>query len=160
MKERPSLETERLLLRPFTLADAPEVQRLASDKEIAATTLNIPHPYAEGMAEQWIATHQERYDMNELVNFAITRRGDNALLGAIGLVLSLPHKRAEMGYWIGKPYWKHGYATEAAKAVLRYGFEVLKLNRIHASHFAGNPASGRVMQKIGMQHEGRRWSAF
>jgi RimJ/RimL family protein N-acetyltransferase len=62
--------------------------------------------------------------------------------------------RAEMGYWLGVPFWSQGIATEAARAVLRYGFEHLNLHRIHAFHFVRNGASDRVMQKIGMQHEG------
>jgi len=61
MKESPTLETTRLILRPFTVADAPDVQRLAGDREIASSTLNVPHPYEDGMAEQWIGTHQEKY---------------------------------------------------------------------------------------------------
>ena len=88
MKERPTLETTRLTLRPFTVSDASDVQRLAGERDIASTTLNIPHPYEEGMAEQWIASHQERYEKGELVNFAITLRADRALIGAIGLQLA------------------------------------------------------------------------
>ena len=71
-----------------------------------------------------------------------------------------------MGYWVGAPYWGRGYCTEAARAILRYGFEELGLHRIHAQHFARNPASGRVMQKIGMVYEGRqhehvrKWDRF
>ena len=90
----------------------------------------------------------------ELVNFAIVRRADNALLGAIGLRINQQHTHAELGYWIGQPYWNAGYCTEAAHAVVAYGFEGLKLHRIHASHMTRNPASGRVMQKIGMHYEG------
>ncbi len=154
MKERPTLETTRLILRPFTLGDARDVQRLAGDREIASTTLNVPHPYEDGMAEQWIGTHQEKYERGELVNFAIVRRADNALLGAMGLRITQQHTHAELGYWLGKPYWNAGYCTEAAHAVVAYGFEGLGLHRIHASHMTRNPASGRVMQKIGMRYEG------
>ncbi len=166
MKERPTLETARLLLRPFTVADASEVQRLAGDREIAATTLHVPHPYEDGMAEQWIGTHQEKYERGELVNFAIVRRADNALMGTIGLRITPQHAHAELGYWLGTPYWNAGYCTEAAHAVVAYGFEVLGLYRIHASHMTRNPASGRVMQKIGMRYEGclrqhvNKWEVF
>jgi RimJ/RimL family protein N-acetyltransferase len=152
--ERPTLETERLGLRPFTLEDAPTVQRLAGEYEVASTTLSIPHPYPEGAAERWISTHQERYEQGEMVSFAIVRRADSALVGAIGLHLAPQHAHAELGYWLGKPYWNQGYASEAAAAVLRYGLTTLGLNRVHASHFTRNPASGRVMQKIGMTYEG------
>jgi RimJ/RimL family protein N-acetyltransferase len=59
-----------------------------------------------------------------------------------------------MGYWIGAPYWNRGYATEAARAVLRFAFDTVGLHRIYATHFTRNPASGRVMEKTGMQREG------
>ena len=84
----------------------------------------------------------------------------------MGLELEPENERAELGYWIGKPYWNRGYATEAAKAVVAYSFEVLKLNRIYAYHFTRNPASGRVLEKIGMRYEGyrrqhtKRWENF
>jgi ribosomal-protein-alanine N-acetyltransferase len=166
MKERPTLETTRLILRPFTVADARDVQRLAGEREIASTTLNVPHPYEDGMAEQWIGTHQEKYERGELVNFAIVRRADNALIGAIGLRITPQHTHAELGYWLGTPYWNAGYGTEAARAVVAYGFERLGLHRIHASHMTRNPASGRVLQKIGMHYEGclrqhvNKWEVF
>ncbi len=154
MSQQPTLETERLLLRPFRLSDAPDVQRLAGAKEIASNTLNIPHPYRDGLAEEWIGSHRERYDCGELANFAITTRADGRLIGAIGLVINQRHERAELGYWIGVPYWNQGYCTEAARAVVQFGFEVLGLNRIDSHHFAHNRASGRVMRKIGMTYEG------
>lgn len=154
MKARPTLETVRLILRPFTLADAPDIQRLAGEPDVASTTRNIPHPYADGVAEQWIRTHQEQFEQGRLVNFAIVRRADDLLLGAIGLQINPLDGHGELGYWIGKPYWNHGYCTEAAQAVVRYGFEVLGLQRIHAAYLTRNPASGRVMQKLGMIYEG------
>src|SRR5262249_14456697 len=147
MKERPTLETTRLILRPFTSADAPDVQRLAGDREIASTTLNVPHPYEDGMAEQWIGTHQAKYESGELVNFAIVRRADNTLMGAIGLRINQQHTHAELGYWLGQPYWNAGYCTEAAHAVVAYGLERLGLHRIHASQMTRHPASGPVKGK-------------
>ncbi len=155
MGERPTLETERLILRPFRATDAAEVRRLAGDPEIASTTLNIPHPYEPGMAETWIATHQPGHEEGRLVNFAVTRREGGSLLGAVGLVVSPAHARAELGYWIGREHWNQGYATEAARAVVRHGFEALGLNRVVAHHFSRNPASGRVLEKAGMLREGR-----
>jgi len=166
MKGLPTIETDRLLLRPFTLADAPDVQRLASERDIASTTLNIPHPYEDGMAEQWIEAHEERYEKGELANFAVVLRSDDSLIGSIGLSINQQHAYAELGYWIGKPYWNRGYCTEAAEAVVRYGFEVLGLKRICACHFKRNPASERVLRKIGMTHEGclrqhvKKWGVF
>ena len=148
----PTLETERLILRQFELTDAPAVQRLAGDREVALNTLSIPHPYPDGAAEEWIRTHVADAG---LVNFAIVRRSDSALIGSIGLILKREHDKAEIGYWIGKPYWNHGYASEAADRVIEYGFAELGLEKIYAAHFSRNDASGRVMQKNGMVHEGR-----
>jgi ribosomal-protein-alanine N-acetyltransferase len=166
MTQLPTIETERLVLRPFTLADAPAVQRLAGERDIASTTLSIPHPYPDEAAKQWIGKHQDAFSRGEALDLAVTRRSDGALVGAIGLRIEPEHARAELGYWIGKPYWGRGYCTEAAAAVVRYGFDALELNRIHACHLLRNPASGRVMQKIGMVHEGclrghvRKWGQF
>ena len=153
MTAQPTLETPRLLLRPFRLSDATDVQRLAGEAAIADTTLTIPHPYEDGMAEAWIVTHGPAYASRESVVFAILDRAD-ALVGAIGLRLEPAHRRAELGYWIGVPHWGRGYATEAVGAAIEFGFWSLGLNRIHARHFTRNPASGHVMQKAGMTLEG------
>ena len=152
--QQPTIDTARLVLRPFTLADAPTVQRLAGAHEVADTTLNIPHPYPDGAAEQWIATHAENFNASDSATFAIVLRATSELCGAIGLDISRRHRRAELAYWIGVPYWNQGYATEAAAALLTYGFTALQLHRILARHVTRNPASGRVMQKIGMTFEG------
>jgi RimJ/RimL family protein N-acetyltransferase len=153
MIEQPTLVSERLVLRPFTLRDAEDVQRLAGAVEVADTTLNIPHPYADGLAEAWIESHEDAFRERERVALAISD-SKGALVGAISLRLELGHERAELGYWIGVPYWGRGYATEAAIAMVGYGFDELGLNRIHANHLARNPASGRVLEKAGFTHEG------
>lgn len=129
------------------------VQRLAGAREVADTTLSIPHPYEDGMAEAWFATHAPAFDRGEMATLAVTA-SSAGLVGAIGLRIERDHRRAELGYWIGVPYWGRGFATEAAKAVIRFGFEQLSLNRIHACHLTRNPASGRVMIKAGMRLEG------
>jgi RimJ/RimL family protein N-acetyltransferase len=155
MSKQPTLETERLVLRPYTLDDAADVRRLAGDPVVADTALNIPHPYPEGAAEAWIGQHQGWFDAGEGVVYAVTLRATGELLGSVSMGINRKHNRAEMGYWIGKPYWNQGYATEAARALVGYGFQELGLNRIFAYHFSRNPASGRVMQKAGMAYEGR-----
>ncbi|MDJ0700154.1 MAG: GNAT family N-acetyltransferase [Woeseiaceae bacterium] len=164
--EQPTIQTERLVLRPFDEGDATAVQRLAGEREIADTTLNVPHPYGDGMAEQWIATHADQFAEGSNAVFAIVERESNHLAGAIGLKIEPAIRKAELGYWVGVPYWSRGYATEASEAMLAYGFEQLGLNRIAAQHFTRNPASGRVMQKIGMSYEGTlrqgtmKWGRF
>jgi RimJ/RimL family protein N-acetyltransferase len=79
----------------------------------------------------------------------------NTLCGGIGLMIEADHRHAELGYWIGVPYWGNGYATEAARAMVNYGFTVLGLHRVCASHYFSNPASGNVLKKTGMGYEGR-----
>jgi len=165
MSSQPVLETERLILRPFQLCDADTVEKLAGDKQIASTTLNVPHPYPKGGAKEWIATHESTYLEGRGVVYAITLKNDE-LVGSIGLSNLVQNHQAELGYWVGVPYWNKGYCTEAAEAVLEYGFEVLGLNRIHACYLSRNPASGRVLEKLGMGHEGTRkqhilkWGVF
>jgi ribosomal-protein-alanine N-acetyltransferase len=132
------------------------VQVLARAPEIAEMTLSIPHPYPPGAAEAWISTHPASWEREEGLELAIERRRDGVFLGAIGLVIKREHSRAALGYWVGVPYWGEGYATEASREVVRFAFAELRLNRVHAFHFTKNPASGRVLQKIGMVHEGVR----
>ena len=163
----PTLRTSRLILRPFGLADAPAVQRLAGAREIADTTLNIPHPYGDGVAEQWIGKHQQVYAEGKGLPLAITLADSGALIGAISLMsIDRQYERAEIGYWIGKEFWNKGYCTEAAGEVVRFGFARLGLNRIVGHHLTRNGSSGRVMRKVGMKHEGtlrqhtKKWDKF
>lgn len=163
---RPTLHTARLLLRPFTRADAPRVQLYAGAREIAEMTGHIPHPYPDDAAEEWIGGHAAEWRRGDAATFAIILRETDELIGAIGLTMHPQHRSAEMGYWLGIPFWNRGYMTEAAGAVLHFAFESLRLHRVYATHFARNPASGRVMQKIGMTYEGTlrehflRWERF
>jgi len=154
MTTYPEIKTERLLLRGFKPADAPEIQELAGAYDVAEMTLNIPHPYLEGMAETWMASHQKDFESGRGVVFAMIETHSGKLIGAVGLMATMKFRRAELGYWVGKPFWGKGYATETSEAVLRYGFEEMQLNKICATHMMRNPASGKVMQKIGMEQEG------
>lgn len=148
------LETPRLRLRPFTMSDASDVVRLAGEREIAATTRQVPHPYEPAQAQAWLASLPAVHERGEGLNFAITLQTTSELIGSIGLILNRIDNHAELGYWIGKPYWDNGYATEAAGGVIDHAFLALKLHRIFAHHFSRNAASGRVMQKLGMKCEG------
>jgi ribosomal-protein-alanine N-acetyltransferase len=148
-----AIYTERLVLRPFTLTDSPEVKILAGERRIYETTLFIPYPYEDGMAESWISTHQAGFYEGRGVVFAICL-ANGALIGAISLNKTGFFNSAELGYWIAVPHWNCGYCTEAAKAVVEYGFKFLKYHKVSARHFVGNSSSGRVMQKVGMRREG------
>ncbi len=144
------IETARLILRSLSEADIPELVPLIGDRRVAATTLRIPHPFHEQDARDFLSSPAKE---NEL-RLGIRLRDGGTFIGGIGLHPYPEHKRAELGYWIGVPHWGHGYAPEAAQAVVRYGFEKCQLNRIFAGHFKHNPASGRVLSKVGMKYEG------
>ena len=144
----------RVHLRRFTVRDAPAVQRFAGDPAVADTTLNIPHPYPPGAAETWIAGHDAGFEAGTAAVFAVTEENGGAMVGAIGVRVDRAHGHGEIGYWIGRPFWGCGYATAALRLMSAYCFTVLNLHRIYAHHMARNPASGRVMQKVGMRREG------
>lgn len=156
------LETQRLHLRPYSEVDIPELLLLIGAREVAATTLRIPHPYTKQDAERFVASMKT----DDEVRLGIRLRGEDRLIGGVGLRLNLLHKNAELGYWIGVPYWGKGYATEAAQEMVRHGFEDMGLHRIFASHFKGNFGSGRVLAKLGMRREGcqrehvQKWGQF
>jgi RimJ/RimL family protein N-acetyltransferase len=161
MPEMPTLLTPRLELRPFRIADGPTVERLAGDRAVADTTLNIPHPYPEGAAEQWIATHADDWSRGERLTLAICSRNTaEELIGAISLHISVEHSNGEIGYWLSVDNWGKGYTTEAARALVDYAFTTLRLHRVVGRHLTRNVTSGRVMQKVGMQLEGINRDAF
>ena len=165
---QPSLETHRLILRPYSLSDIADLVRFAGAREVAATTLRIPHPYTEQNARDFIAARlaESEAEAAPETRFAITLRSNGQFCGGTGFRLEPDRHHAELGYWLGVPFWGQGYATEAARAMIDYGFDHLGLHRIYASHFAQNLASGRVLRKIGMRYEGclrghiRKWGEF
>jgi len=160
MLEQPTLTTERLTLRPFVADDAFDIERLAGMWEIADTTLTIPHPYPHGAAANWILTHAPAWENGSAATFAVVETESGRLVGVASLMINPEHRRAELGYWIALDRWNRGYATESNQRLIDFGFEVLGLHRIEARHFLRNPASGRVMLKLGMQPEGveRDWA--
>lgn len=158
----PHIETPRLLLRSHTETDIPDLARLAGAREVAATTLRIAHPYTEQHARDFLVMAQEE----SKAWFAVALRSTGQLCGGVGLRIEPEHFRAELGYWIGLPYWGNGYATEAAQAALGFAFENLGLHRVMATYFKGNTASEKILLKIGMKREGcmrqhlRKWGEF
>lgn len=151
--DQPTLKTERMLLRPLVPSDAERVQALAGAREVANGTLTIPHPYEDGVAEEWIAGRAEAFERRELIVFAQTTPAEG-LVGVVGVELDMGQHRGELGYWVGVPYWGRGYATEAARRIVEYAFTDVGLRRVYAQHYARNSASGRVLEKLGMRKEG------
>lgn len=137
------IKTARLVLRPLIDADAEAIAVLAGDWEIARMTARIPYPYSIELAHQWIGDLAE----GEVVRGIVL---DGQLIGVTGY-LPDDDGAAEVGYWIGKPWWGQGFATEAAEAVIRLCFNAEKVARVTCSHFVDNPASQRVITKLGFQ---------
>lgn len=157
------IETRRLLLRPFAPADAAAVEGYVGRWEIARMTTRIAHPYPAGSAATWIAGHEAARRDGSEHTFAITLQGggqgEDKAIGAISLRHIEPGNW-ELGYWLAPGHWGQGLATEAAQAMVVYGFEKLDAEALTSGHFADNPASGRVLEKAGFRANGiaRQWS--
>jgi len=163
----PTIRTARLVLGTFESDDATDLQRMAGAREIADTTVSIPHPYALDHALAWIGNQRRESVRGRATNFAIRLLPGSPLIGSASLRdIDHEHLQAELGFWIGRDWWGQGYASEAAAAVIRFGFEMLGLNRICAHHMARNPAAGQVLLHVGMQREGllrervKKWGVY
>ena len=150
------IKTERLIIRRFTLEDAKDVQECCNDFDVVKTTLGMPWPYTIESAINWISKQPEREENEKSYEFAICfKENPSEVVGCVSLMNFCPRAmRAEMGYWVGKKYWKQGIATESAKAMINFGFEKLGLHSIIARYFDINPASAKVMKKCGMTYVG------
>ncbi|HYG48302.1 MAG TPA: GNAT family N-acetyltransferase [Allosphingosinicella sp.] len=144
--------TERLLLRPGWSQDAPALFEAIRDERIVRNLATAPWPYRLEDAEAWLSTERKASEPSLLI---FRRREDSPeLLGAIGLGRR-PTGEIELGYWIKRHHWGRGYATEAGRAVLALARHSLRLRRLTAGHFLDNPASGRVLEKLGFRSVGR-----
>ncbi|KHE71871.1 GNAT family N-acetyltransferase [Halobacillus sp. BBL2006] len=146
-------ETDRLYLEPYERSYAAEVAKLAGVWDVAATTF-VPHPYTVDDANEWIGLHKDWIEKGSAYPLAMIDKQSKRLIGTMTLRVDDKHSKGELAYWVGKPYWSKGYATEAAKRLVKFGFEELNLNRIWAAAMTGNPASSKVMQKAGLSYEG------
>lgn len=143
--------TERLLLRPGWREDAPALCRAVADEGIVRNLAKAPWPYGLADAEAFLAREPKAHEASSLIFL----RGEGApeLVGSIGFGRT-PDDELELGYWIARPHWGRGIATEAGRAVLAYARESLRLPRLVAGHFLDNPASGRVLEKLGFAATG------
>ena len=148
-----TIKTERLTLRPFCPADAPRVRDVAGAYDIAKMCSSIPHPYPEGLAEQWIGMHDQRRARGRGYPFAIDVDGE--LAGSIGIEDG-GNGEFEIGYWLNPTYWNKGFASEAVAAVLHFAFAWRALPYVRARFLSENRASGRVLAKTGFLATGRR----
>jgi ribosomal-protein-alanine N-acetyltransferase len=148
--------TKRLLLDAVTESDTKKIVELAGDFDVARGTLGIPHPYGHSDAESWIRGIPEEEQGGKSVTWAIRRIENSDMIGCVTLFVFAKHGRAEIGFWVGRPEWGKGIATEAARAVIGFGFSNFALRRIDGSHFEWNAASSRVLTKLGFVQEGQR----
>lgn len=153
MNSLPRLETERLILRPFHMDDAPLVHAYLSDERITVNMRRIPHP----CSLEWVENYLRQATTEDIgqgrYQFAVDRKSDQQLVGRINIRVTKEHHHAEIGYWIGVPHWGQGYATEAGRRILRFGFKDLGLHRIIGTCYSWNAASARVLQHLGMRYE-------
>jgi len=148
---RPAIGTERLILRAPQRADAPVIAELANDPGVAGMTSHMPYPYALGDAEAFLAASAQG-DPRERPVFAVEHR-QFGLIGMLGFHEAAP-RRPELGYWLGRPFWGRGYATEAVEGALRWARNDWRRNVVWAGHFAENRASGQVLCKAGFLYTG------
>ena len=140
------MRTNRLTLRQLQHNDAERIALLGGDWDVASMTGRIPYPYSAEAAQHWLTG----VAIGEVV------RGiwhANELIGLCGYSPQADGS-AELGYWIGKPYWGQGYATEASRALMNYGFRKGRIKRFTCCHFIDNPASARVAAKLGFRSLG------
>jgi [ribosomal protein S5]-alanine N-acetyltransferase len=154
LKDLPTLETERLILRKMVLNDAEAVFAYASNSEVSRYTLWETHRSIED-SRAFLEFATQKYENGGEPDWGIVYRGNGCLVGACGLVnWEAEHARAEVGFVLSREYWGRGLMSEAVRAILRFGFERMNLNRIEARCIAQNAASARVMEKAGMVYEG------
>jgi ribosomal-protein-alanine N-acetyltransferase len=150
------INTERLILRPISESDAPDIYNNVKEYDIAKWTINIPHPYPKDGAIKFIKQTKELMKKGLSYELAIQIKSTKEVVGVISLMkVDRRHKNAEIGYWVAKKFWNRGIATEAASKVMEFGFQVLNLERIYAKCFHNNEVSRKVMEKVGMKLEGK-----
>ncbi|MBD3885916.1 GNAT family N-acetyltransferase [Phormidium tenue FACHB-886] len=167
MLSQPTLETDRLILRPLNPSDAPSIQEKVSVRAITDTTISIPHPYPDGEAERYITRQLDAAEAGYSVTFGLECKSLEGICGILEIrEIEQEHAQAELSFWVAAELWGQGYMSEALKPVIAFGFKYLSLNRLYAYHMLRNPGSGKVLQKNGFVQEGvlrqrvRKWGVF
>ena len=149
------LETPRLILRPPQTSDVPHFVPLIGDFDVSKNCSRTPHPYTDHHGHEFVTMIAEKRALKQDYAFAIRRKEDDAFIGLCGIH---PERGWEIGYWIGKPFWGQGYATEVGETLIGFGFDELGAERLAAEWFHDNPASGRVLEKLGFTPAGETMS--
>ncbi len=150
----PTLDTEHLILRKMSVRDTDDMNEYARLAEVTKYLTWSPHP-SRNYTREYLEYIGSRYIAGEFYDWAVVERKSGKMIGTCGFTRFDYHSNAgEVGYVLNPAYWGNGYATEAARAVIKFGFESLLLNRISAMHIEGNSASRHVMERVGMQYEG------
>ena len=165
--ERLVIETLRLRLRPLEHSDTSAIQKAADTREIADTMISLPHPFPIGKAELYVARQQAEVEAGRSATFTIEQKAEGWFYGLIEVRnIDSEHSQGELSFWLTVSAWGRGYMSEVVQPVVRYGFEVLGLNRLYAYHMLRNPVSGHVLEKNGFKQEGllrqrvRKWGQF
>lgn len=148
------LATSRLFLRKFQKEDAEAFSHLLRHREVPATTLMLPYPCEINDATNLIESYLKEQDQKSAIRWAIALNKGRDLVGGIRLVPNVAFNSAELGFWVGKDYWRKGYTREAAERVMQFAFHELQFNRINAHAMVENIASLKLLEKLGFQQEG------
>ena len=155
------LKTERLLLRPLRPTDAEALHRLVNDWAVVRNLTRLPFPYPRDLAGEWIASTARQIEAGTAYHLAITgQEDDSELVGCIGLRLDITPRVGNLGYWVGRRFWGHGVASEAAARLSRWALANLDLDRLEAHAAADNPASAAVLRRAGFREAGQGEAAF
>jgi RimJ/RimL family protein N-acetyltransferase len=149
------IDTDRLLLRAPITADAEPIAGLMENWNVASWLVRVPFPYRVEHAAAWIERSIQERAAGVGWPYLIVRRDGNVLMGCMDISIESDARVGTLGYWLGEPFWGLGYATEAAKAVIGFAFDILKLSEVNASALPDNERSMRVLEKAGMTHVGR-----
>jgi RimJ/RimL family protein N-acetyltransferase len=151
------IDTDRLVLRSPIAGDAPEISRLLGNWQVAHWLVRVPFPYRTEHAELWIKRSAEERAAGQGWPFLMVLAGSNKIVGSMDLSLESDDRTGTLGYWLGEDYWGQGLATEAARAVIRFAFEIAQLDQVNASALPDNARSMRVLEKAGLAHVERRY---
>ena len=151
----PELDTDRLKLRKIGIDDIPALLKYGNNKKIADRILNIPYPYEEPTAVFRISYVVQGFKKGSRYIFAIELKEHQEFIGEISLHLE-DRTKAQLGYWIGEPFWNRGIVTEALAPILKFGFEKPDMELIYATCHTDNPASAKVLEKNGLIRRGQR----